>query len=182
MRTRVVAARAPNCNGFLANRHLALALRELICSNRRALKTFLSCIALLFVVAGCATAPTPTPIGPFKIKTGQVLYASPKTTIVGNFIAKVSPSDFMFDLSKGPGASLISVRSHGKDFVSIVAQGRHWQGNPRFAPKIVKTWAALRCAFDNAPAPEGCTIQRNGRIVTVEFPASRERFVFHIDR
>ena len=164
------------------NRHLTLALRELICSNRRALKNFLSCIVLLLVVAGCATAPMPSPVGPFKTLTGQVLYASPKTTIVGDFIVKVSPSDFMLNLSKGPGGSLISIRSHGKDFASIVAQSHHWQGNPRFAPKIVKTWAALRSAFTNEPAPEGCAIQRNGNIVTVVFSASHDRFVFHIDR
>lgn len=129
--------------------------------------------------------PLPKPAGPFKVETGQVLYSTPKLTIVGDFVTKISPTDFFLNISKGPGASLITIRSHntnGEQIVRFEGGGHHWQGSPRFAPDQLKPWLALREVLRNRPAPAGCDVTRSAGEITVNFPARHERFVFHFNR
>src|SRR4051812_27909040 len=95
-------------------------------------------IALFFALvalAGCSTArfSATTPAG--KNLTGQMHYTSPKRSFVGDFTAKVSPTDFQLDVSKGPGVALISVHESNGTLARFEAGKHSWQGNPQhFVP------------------------------------------------
>jgi hypothetical protein len=137
-----------------------------------------SAVALALLLAGCAAMrqfPTQNPQA--KLLTGQMLYSSPKRSFVGDFTARVSESDFQLDVAKGPG-SLFFVRESGGTLARVEAMGHSWQGGPRFAPGILRSWLALGDVLAGKNVPNA-RVTRSGDQLTAEFPATRERFVFH---
>lgn len=154
----------------------------------RLLRTSLFCLALAaaFLAAGCATRPFPTLSANAKPLTGQMFYSSPKRSFVGEFTARVSPTDFQLDVSKGFGVSLLSVRESGGTLARVEAPGgRSWQGNPRrFTPGPVRSWLALGDVLAGR-TPPGARVSGSpapGQKLTAEFPATGERFVFQFSR
>ena len=139
-------------------------------------------VFLTLLLAGCATMrqfPAPNPNA--KTLSGQVHYISPKRSFVGDFTAQVSDTDFQFDISKGPGVSLISIRESGGRLAHIEAMGHSWTGNPRFAPGILRNWLSLGDVLAGRPTPNA-RVTRSDDQLTAVFPSSGERFVFQFSR
>ena len=169
-------------------------------------RTF-STILLLALVSGCALVQSKRAFPPQNPNAqnlvGQLYYASAKRSFVGDFTARVSQTDFQLDVSKGPGMSLIFVRRNDDALARVEALGHPWQGNPRFAPGIIKSWLALGDALSKAAqSAQPNAVKTNGtqtfalstgsaKLTTknggaerleVNFPASREHFVFQFSR
>ena len=65
----------------------------------------------LFCVTNCTTISShefSQPTGGWKTKTGQLMYRSPKTTLIGEALVRFSKTgDFELTVSKGPGNNLV---------------------------------------------------------------------------
>ena len=109
--------------------------------------TFSALVLLLSGVACQTTRQFPTPNPQSKPLVGQLLYSSPKRTFVGDFTAQVSATDFQLEVTKGPGMSLIFVRDSSGTLARVEALGHSWQGNPRFAPGIMRNWLATAAFY-----------------------------------
>lgn len=134
-------------------------------------------LSVSLILAGCATTrPFPAPNPQAKLLTGQMLYSGAKRSFVGDFTAQVSDTDFQLDVSKGPG-SLFFVRQSGGTLARVEAMGRSWQGSPRFAPGIIRSWLALGDVLAGKNVPNA-RVTRSADQLTAEFPATGERFVF----
>ena|ERR1700704_4544384 len=82
----------------------------------------------------------------WKMRTGQLMYATPTTRLIGEVVVRFSKSgDFELTLSKGPGVALIVVRQDAT-FASVegpLAGGR-WSGPIEQAPPRLRGWLQLR--------------------------------------
>lgn len=140
------------------------------------MKYFL-CAALL-ALAGCQTARFPTPDPQAQLLTGQMHYVGAKRSFVGDFTARVSRSDFQFDVTKGPGVALFSIRESGDTLARFDGAGRSWQGNPQhFVPGQLQSWLALRDVLLGQPVPN-VQVTRQGSRLTADFTKTGERFSF----
>src|SRR5439155_17466473 len=68
----------------------------------------------LFCVTSCATISPhefSEPTAGWQTKSGQLMYRSPKTTLIGDALVRFSiTGDFQLTVSKGPGITLLSLR------------------------------------------------------------------------
>ena len=107
-------------------------------------------IALAIVdVTSCATTsrhqfaePTPD----WQVRSGQLLYRTPKTTLIGDVLIRFSPKgDFELTLSKGPGVTLLSLR---QDATFAEVKGTFarsgWSGPVAEAPQQLRGWLGVR--------------------------------------
>lgn len=134
--------------------------------------------AVLLALAGCQTAQFPTQNPTGKIFLGQMHYASPKRSFVGDFTARVSATDFQFDVTKGPGVALFSLRESGGTLARFEGAAHTWQGNPQhFVPAQLRSWLALRDVLLHRPLPD-VHVTRQGQRLTADFPKTGERFSF----
>jgi len=86
------------------------------------------------------------PAGNWDVRSGQLLYRTAGTTLIGDVIIRFSKAgDFALTFSKGPGVSLLSLRQDAS-FAEIkgpLAQGG-WSGPIDHAPQQLRGWLGLR--------------------------------------
>jgi len=110
----------------------------------------------LFIAAllltGCATPSThqfAQPNANWQIRTGQLLYRTAKTTVIGDVVVRYSQArDFELTFSKGPGVSLFVLRQDST-FAEMTGpiSGRGWSGPADRAPEQLRGWLELRDAI-----------------------------------
>ena len=112
------------------------------------MKTSVFLLAIL-VLAGCATAPDfPPPNDLWETFTGQLQYATPEQSVIGEFTAARHGDDFRLEFSKGGAVTLLKLARHG-DVIRAegpLAHGR-WQGRADAAPAYLQGWAAVPAGF-----------------------------------
>jgi hypothetical protein len=126
----------------------------------------------LFCVTSCATVSHhefSEPSVGWQIKTGQLMYRTPNTTLIGEVLVRFSKAgDFQMTVSKGPGVTLLSLRQDATSAeVKGGLAGRGWSGPVAQAPSQLRGWLGLRDQFLRAPDRK---IQR--------YTAGNETFLF----
>ena len=109
-----------------------------------------------FCVTSCTTISShefSKPTSDWQTKTGQLMYRTPKTTLIGEALVRFSKTgDFELTVSKGPGITLLSLRQDAA-FAEIkgafARQG--WSGPVAQAPPQLRGWLGLRDQFIRAP-------------------------------
>src|SRR5437667_12199348 len=134
---------------------------------------FQSILAVTCVcVISCATVSRhefSEPTAGWQTKTGQLMYRTPKTTLIGDAIVRFSKTgNFELTVSKGPGITLLSLRQDAT-FAEVkgafARQG--WSGPVAKAPQQLRGWLGLRDQFIRAP---------NQKVV--RYAAGNETFLF----
>ena len=115
---------------------------------------------LLFIATVCLTSCASVsshqfaePTGGWQTRTGQLMYRTAKSTLIGEALVRFSKSgDFELTVSKGPGITLLSLRQDAT-FAEINASftGQHWSGPTASAPSQLRGWLGLRDQFLRAP-------------------------------
>jgi hypothetical protein len=108
-----------------------------------------------FCVTSCTTLSShefSQPAAGWETKTGQLMYRSPKTTLIGDALVRFSKTgDFELTVSKGPGITLLSIRQDAT-FAEVkgafARQG--WSGLVAQAPPQLRGWLELRDQFVRA--------------------------------
>ena len=125
-----------------------------------------------FCVTSCTTISShefSKPTSDWQTKTGQLMYRTPKTTLIGEALVRFSKTgDFELTVSKGPGITLLSLRQDAA-FAEIkgafARQG--WSGPVAQAPPQLRGWLGLRDQFIRAPNQK-----------TVRYAVGNETFLF----
>ena len=139
---------------------------------RRAVATgFVSIVAIGHCcLTSCATNHQfAEPTSGWETKTGQLMYRTPKTTLIGDTLVRFSNTgDFELTVSKGPGITLLSLRQDAgfAEFNATFAN-RHWSGPTADAPSQLRGWLGLRDQFLRAPNQK-----------TVRYVSGSETFLF----
>ena len=110
----------------------------------------------LFCIISCATISHhefSEPAAAWQIKSGQLMYRTPNTALVGEALVRFSKTgDFELTVSKGPGITLLSLRQDAA-FAEVkgglTRQG--WSGPVGQAPPQLRGWLGLRNQFLHAP-------------------------------
>ena len=107
-------------------------------------------IALAIVdLTGCANVSRhqfADPSRDWKMRSGQLLYRTAKTTIVGEVVVRFSKNgEFELTFSKGPGVTLLILRQ-SNTFAGIKGglARMGWSGPVERAPKQLRGWLELR--------------------------------------
>lgn len=82
----------------------------------------------------------------WQTRSGQLLYRSDKTTIIGEVLVRFSATgDFELTFSKGPGVTLLTLRQDGQ-FAEVkgTMAGRGWSGRIDHVPRQLEGWLELR--------------------------------------
>jgi hypothetical protein len=116
----------------------------------------IACLSLVLCVTSCVTGSHHVfsePDSRWKTKTGQLMYRTASTTLIGEALVRFSPTaDFELTVSKGPGITLLSLRQDAT-FAEVkgafARQG--WSGPLNNAPPQLRGWLALRDQFIRAP-------------------------------
>src|SRR5881396_3882107 len=88
---------------------------------------------MTFCVISCVTTSRhqfSEPAGNWQIKSGQLMYRTATTTLIGDVLVRFSKSgDFELTFSKGPGVTLLSLRQD-TSFAEVkgAIAGRGWAG------------------------------------------------------
>ena len=112
-------------------------------------------LAFLLSLASCATTSThqfAQPAGDWQTRSGQLLYRTPKTTVMGEAFVRFSKAgDFELTFSKGP-VTLLMVREDTQ-FAEVKGPlaGRGWSGSATAAPPQLRGWLELRDAMSHSP-------------------------------
>jgi hypothetical protein len=161
-------------------------------------------ISLICLLAGCQTRPVQfqTPTSKWQTETGQLQYSTPKRSIIGETVVTTyKDTDFQFDFLAGPGFPIMKLRlANGVVRAEAAFAKATWQGSPAHAPGKLKPWLGLQEVFSQiakqstrngtvtlqSPQPgfwHAKALLADGRPedVTVDFPASRDQFVFHFN-
>src|SRR5436189_3106567 len=121
----------------------------------RAVATSLITIGWLCLTS-CATVSHhqfSEPTAGWQTKTGQLMYRTTKSTLIGEAIVRLSKTgDFELTVSKGPGITLLSLRQDAgfAEFNASFADQR-WSGPISRAPPHLRGWLGLRDQFLRAP-------------------------------
>jgi hypothetical protein len=123
-------------------------------ANTRAIEANRSCLIWLFAIASfCVTSCATTsqhqfsePADNWQTRSGQLMYRTANTTLVGDVLVRFSKSDdFELVFSKGPGVTLLSLR---QDATFAEVKGPFakagWSGPVEQAPKPLRGWLGLR--------------------------------------
>jgi hypothetical protein len=105
--------------------------------------------ALLIVdLSGCATISThrfAEPARDWQTRTGQLLYRTPKSTLIGDAFVRFSKAgDFELTFSKGPVALFVLRQDANLAEVKGPLAGRGWSGPIDHAPQQLRGWLGLR--------------------------------------
>ena len=127
---------------------------------------------ILFCIISCATVSRhefSEPIVGWQIKSGQLMYRTPNTTLIGEVLVRFSKAgDFELTVSKGPGITLLSLR---QDATFAAVKGglarQGWSGPVGQAPPQLRGWLGLRDQFLHAPDRK-----------TLRYTADNETFLF----
>jgi len=109
------------------------------------------------------------PAAGWQTKTGQLMYRTAKTTLIGEAIVRFSKTgDFELTVSKGPGITLLSLRQDAAlaEFNANFT-GQRWSGPTAQAPQQLRGWLGLRDQFLRAPNQK-----------TLRYVTGSETFVF----
>ena len=138
------------------------------------IRPYLRIAAILLAIVGLTSCATTSrhqfvePAGNWQTKSGQLMYRTANTTLVGDVLVRFSKSgDFELTVSKGPGVTLLSLRQDAS-FAEVkgpFAEGR-WSGPVEQAPKPLRGWLGLRDKL----------IHSNER--SVRYTAGNETFLF----
>ena len=135
--------------------------------------------AALFAAALLSACQTPhqfaTPDKSWRTHIGQLKYSDAKRTLIGDVVVQQrGAQEFQLEFQKAGGIPLLTLR---EDAAIARAEGLFargsWQGAPASAPTHLRTWVALREAFQK-PAP--------GAQQSMNFPADGQHFVFQFNR
>ena len=103
----------------------------------------------IFHLPGCATGPRhqfAEPSRDWQVRSGQLMYATPQTTLIGEVVVRFAKSgDFELTFSKGPGVTLLVLRqddSFAEAKGGLARQG--WSGPIDRAPAQLRGWLELR--------------------------------------
>ncbi len=105
-------------------------------------------LAILSLVS-CATTSRhqfAQPAGKWQTRTGQLMYRTAKTTLIGDVLVRFAKSgDFELTFSKGPGVTLLSLRQDAT-FAEVKGPfaGASWSGPVEQAPQLLRGWLGLR--------------------------------------
>jgi len=117
---------------------------------------FLSVLSIsVFCVTSCTTFSQhefSQPTSDWQTKTGQLMYRSPNTTLIGDAVVRFSKTgDFELTVSKGPGITLLSIRQDAT-FAEVKGAFAHqgWSGLVAQAPAQLRGWLGLRDQFVGA--------------------------------
>jgi hypothetical protein len=107
-------------------------------------------IAVLIALAGCATTThqLAQPGSDWQARSGQLLYRTPKSTVIGDAVVRFSKAgDFELTFSKGP-VTLLIIREDAQ-FAEVKGPlaGRGWSGPKEHAPQQLRGWLGLRDAM-----------------------------------
>jgi hypothetical protein len=123
-------------------------------------------------LTSCLTTPNhqfAQPAAGWQTKAGQLMYRTPKTTLIGEAIVRFSRTgDFELTVSKGPGFTLLSLRQDAR-FAEFNAAftGQHWSGSVAQATPQLRGWLGLRDQFLREPDRK-----------TLRYTAGDETFLF----
>jgi len=98
---------------------------------------------------GCATSSShhyAEPTSAWTSRYGQLLYRTPKTTLIGEVLVRFSTQgDFELTFSKGPGLTVLSLRQDAT-FAEVkgALAGPGWSGPIDRAPSPLQPWLKLR--------------------------------------
>jgi hypothetical protein len=104
---------------------------------------------MTILLASCATISQhqfAEPARDWQTRIGQLLYRTPKTTVIGDVVVRFSKSGgFELTFSKGPGVNLFALRQDAS-FAEIKGPlaGRGWSGPIDRAPEQLRGWLELR--------------------------------------
>jgi hypothetical protein len=105
----------------------------------------------------------------WQARNGQLLYRSPKTTLIGEVLVRFSKSgEFELTFSKGPGVTLLTLRQDAT-FAQIrggLARGS-WSGPIATAPTRLRGWLGL-----------GDELRKTQNQSSVRYVAGKETFIF----
>ena len=137
------------------------------------------CLYLIFILAigslcviSCSTVSShkfSDPTSDWKIKSGELMYRTPTTALVGEAVVRFSKSgDLELTVSKGPGITLLSLRQDATfaEVKGTFAQ-QGWSGPVAQAPPQLRGWLGLRDQFIRAPDQK-----------TLRYAAGNETFLF----
>ena len=115
-------------------------------------------ISMLFAcyLTSCATTSHHQFVQPtagWQTKAGQLMYRTPKTTLIGEAIVRFSKTgNFELTVSKGPGFTLLSLRQDaGFAEFNATLTGQRWSGPLTQAPPQLRGWLGLRDQFLRSP-------------------------------
>jgi hypothetical protein len=107
-------------------------------------------IALAIIgLTNCATTSRhqfAEPAGDWRVRSGQLLYRAPETTLIGDVLIRFSKNgDFELTFSKGPVASLLSLRQDAS-FAEVKGPLARsgWSGPIDRAPQQLRGWLGVR--------------------------------------
>jgi hypothetical protein len=109
-----------------------------------------------FCVTNCATISrhqSSEPTANWKTKSGQLMYRTTKTTLIGDVVVRFSNAgDFELTFSKGPGVTLLSLR---QDATFAEVKGPFvrggWSGPVDQAPQQLRGWLGVRDKLLHSP-------------------------------
>ena len=139
-------------------------------SHKRHIGAIILCALAL---ASCTTTSSHQFADPgrdWQSRTGQLLYKSPKTSLIGEVLVRSKGGDFELTFSKGPGVVLLQVRQDA-NFASMkgpLARGG-WSGPTAQAPARLRGWLQLRDKLTAAGAKTSVTHSEGGETFTFRF-------------
>jgi hypothetical protein len=127
---------------------------------------------VLFCIISCSTVSRhefSEPTVGWQIKSGQLMYRTPSTTLIGEVLVRFSKAgDFELTVSKGPGITLLSLR---QDATFAAVKGglarQGWSGPVGQPPPQLRGWLGLRDQFLHAPDRK-----------TLRYASGNETFLF----
>jgi len=162
-------------------------------------------LLLAGLLAGCQSIQQNfgQPDARWHTETGQLQYSTPKRSVIGEVVVtSLVNHEFQLDFMAGPGFPIMKLRQSGDTAHAEAAFARaSWSGKTEHAPGKLKPWLALGDVFSQLAGPNALKkqvalqSQKPGfwtatanlseglpLDVTVQFPESKERFVFHFNR
>lgn len=119
--------------------------------RKRAIEGNRSCLTVVvLLLTSCATTSThefTQPTATWQARSGQLLYRTPKTTVIGEaFVRFSNAGDFELTFSKG-SVTLLTIREDAQ-FAEAKGPlaGRGWAGSVGRAPQQLRGWLELRDA------------------------------------
>jgi hypothetical protein len=106
--------------------------------------TFIAVLPVLF--ASCAIHHFAQPSREWTTRSGQLSYRGPKRALIGEVLVRYSDEgDFELTFSKGPGVSLLTMRTDSQ-FARVqgLLVGLPWSGPLAHPPERARGWVGLR--------------------------------------
>jgi hypothetical protein len=133
-----------------------------------------SIILCALALASCTTTSSHQFADPgrdWQARSGQLLYKSPKTSLIGEVLVRFSKGgDFEMTFSKGPGVTLLQVRQDA-NFASVkgpLARGG-WSGPSAQAPARLRGWLQLRDRLIATASKPSVSLSESGETFTFRF-------------